>query len=74
MQHCGVTLALADGETVRGSPGAPLTAPVSCLMPSVTRCYVPDELPIDLRAKLIVCLIRLKQVKCLPPLMMVLYE
>ncbi len=74
MQHCGVTLALANGETVRGSPGVPLSAGVSSVMPSVTRCYVPDELPIDLRAKLIVCLIRLKQAKCLPPLMTVLYE
>ncbi len=68
VKHCGVVISLSSGEEIRGSPGdAALTPPVSTLRaPGVTAtvCAVPDDLPIDLRAKLLVCLIHFRQVEC----------
>ena len=58
-----------------GTAGAPLAIPVSTLeVSTVTVCTVPDELLIDLRAKLMVCLIHLKQIKCLASLTATLFR
>ncbi len=73
--HCGVRLSLASELTLHGAPGAPLSAPASSLRVSdVTSVQVPEDMPIDLRAKLMVCLIHLKQAECVQALQTMLFR
>ena len=74
LKHCGVVLTLESGANISGVPGVSLPMPLPVEPSAVRMCSVPDDLLIDLRAKLMVCLIHLKQTKCLAPLMAVLFR
>lgn len=59
MQHCGIRLRYSDGAELAARPDQSLVKlPSKETMP--TKCLVPDELPVDLRSKLAVCMIHLK--------------
>jgi len=62
VQHCSVQLHYhSPTSTVDASSLSPLAPP----NPKPIGCTVPDEMPVDLRSKLIVCLIHLGYYECI---------